>query len=140
MLRKLTNHSVSCWLALVVYLAAILVAPASAVYCQQGDGDIAILWGGGCVQEVSCCNSSHDDFYPQPQFGDTPCVDTPITPDVANLLRRTLSGDNVNTVNSFEVNVMTVQVMMPLKRVAFEVNRAMPPPSLPLVRSVVWLI
>lgn len=125
---------------MAVYIAVGVVLPASAVYCQQDDGDVEVMWGGGCAPTMVCSESGHEHFVSAPDRCDSPCVDTPISPDTSDAPRRTVDSDtksfgevaSVVVANACSLRLPTVET--------HSIHGDSSPPSLLSVRSVVLLI
>ena len=139
-MRRCWRHPVTAWAALVAYVAVGVVLPASAVYCQQDDGDVAVMWGGGCASTMVCSESDHEHFISVPDWCDSPCVDTPISPDTCDAPRRSVDLDTRSFGEVASVVVADAYSPRPPRVETHSIHGDSPPPSLLPVRSVVLLI
>ncbi|MAE66583.1 MAG: hypothetical protein CMJ18_20120 [Phycisphaeraceae bacterium] len=134
-MRRLLQHPGTAWAALTVYLMVGVVLPAGAVYCLQADGDVAIMLGGGCASADLCSRTDHEQVTWLADDCDSPCVDTPLTPDPTDLTRRAVRF----TITALALPGFSSSILPP-GPTAIESQRVHAPPSLLPVRSVVLLI
>lgn len=139
-MRNLVSHPLVSWAAVVIYLAVGIVLPAGAVYCQQEDGDVAVMWTGGCVSDSSCDDDNTGHSISVPDLCDSPCIDTPISPDSRNLPRRGFDLD----VHAFSfiavLDIVDSNDFMSLSHRSIQLKNEFVPPTLLSIRSVVLLI
>ena len=132
-------YPAAAWLCIVSYFLYGTVS-IGAVLCHQDDGDVVVMWDGGCASTMVCSESGHKHFVSVPDRCDSPCVDTPISPDTSDAPRRTVDLDNQLFGNVAFVLVADAYAPVPPRVETHSIHEGSPPPSLLSVRSVVLLI